>query len=374
MISSFFAPNGFAIDNGILWFVPYSDRLLCGYSIKEKKIICVKVIPEQIPEMALVRNVFVSEGKVYLIPSIIGHIYIYDIEKNKFESIPIEVKKDEMNFYAAYVYKDDIFIFPAKNVFVLKVNIKNNSIEKIKIIEESLEDKNQDSYFAFSSCNICNKIILLKRKSKSICVFDMEKLQFEYKEIEQASGYYGTATCISDSEIALTDNDGNIIVYNLISGTTKKNINAIDEFEAKLFDSSFPCFASTIYNKGKIYMFPATGNMILEMDTREEIIKKSLWKKYISSTSENYNVQMFSEIKMYNDSGYGFYVKKGILVKIDFENHAIIELPLEFDDSCIATLEQYAICEFKNHSIREGKTVIGNIYNLIDYIVEERKI
>ena len=372
MIGSFFAPNGFDIDNEILWFVPYSDRLLCGYSIREKKIVCVKIIPEEIENPALIRNVLISENRVYLVPSIINHIYVYDIKKNKFESILIEINNNQMNFYAAHIYKDNLFVFPAKNIFVLKINLKNYSVDKIKILDENVENKEQDSYFAFSNCRKFNNIILLKKTTKCICIFDMETMSFEYREIEESEGYYGTVTSISDDEIALTDNYGNITVYDLINDNKEKIINNVQDFNSKEVNSSLPCFSTVIYRNTTLYMFPATGNMILEMDIRKKIIRKSMWVKYISSEINNQNVQMFSEIKIYKDNGYGFLVKRGILVKIEFEKHTITELPLQFDDLCKITLKQYARCELERHSIVEGKTIVGNIRNLIEYLIEER--
>lgn len=372
MIGSFFAPNGFDIDNGILWFVPYSDRLLCGYSIREKKITCVKIIPEEIENPALIRNVLVSENKVYLIPSIINHIHVYDIGKDKFESVLIEINNNQMNFYAAHIYKDNLFIFPAKNIFILKIDLKNYNVEKIKILDENVEDKDQDLYFTFSNCRKSNNIILLRKTAKSICIFDMETMCFEYREIEKSEGYYGTVTSISDDEIALTDDCGNITVYNLNNNNVENIMNDVQDFNSKEFYSSLPCFSTVIYHNTALYMFPATGNMILEMDMDKKIIRKSMWIKHISSEFNNQDVQMFSEIKIYKDNGYGFLIKKGILTKVEFDKHTIIELPLQFDGLCTMILKQYARCELEKHPIREGKTIIGNIQNLIDYLIEER--
>ena len=125
MKKNIWAHESFDINEDIIWLVPYYLDLLCGYSLKERKIVFAKVFSDFCGEEDRYLNVKYVDGNLVIIPSYGDCIYVYNIRNDK--TVSYSVKKcSAAKFFQCLADKKNVYVFPFEAESYIHIILKKD--------------------------------------------------------------------------------------------------------------------------------------------------------------------------------------------------------------------------------------------------------
>lgn len=209
----------------------------------------------------------VSVGqKLIFVPFRSEYIVTYDIKMNKFISIPLDLKKkSDLYFFGACVYKQYVYMFPAKAECIIRYDTQKNVIKCLDVLNVISDEIPKDS-----SCFVLQYVLLDEKvyfpfaNLNAVAVFDLRNEKIEIFRLEIEGGcsticYQGEVFYMSSSKMpkiySWNKENGQLVVYDMFPKEFNKNNDCF----------SYLFAYSQVIGK-KVFYFPMSGNMILSFD------------------------------------------------------------------------------------------------------------
>lgn len=143
---------GSLIDGDVLWYVNYRGALLCCYSLKEKKMKKVEVIPYKGKRSWLLySNVIKAGSKLILVPANAFAVCLYDMETEAFEKLYLNIPADSVNTYCgAAVWKEYVYLFPYHYRYIMKLNLAKKQAEYVCDLQGMVRTEPDHSDFQYT--------------------------------------------------------------------------------------------------------------------------------------------------------------------------------------------------------------------------------
>lgn len=363
-------------QNKNVWFTTYWGSFLICYSLEQKKIIRLEVLPYKGNRTEqLYSNLIVAGDTVVLVPNNAFEICLYHIKDRTFDMIPVPLPADSVNaFCACAQWNGYIYIFPYHCPFLLKLELKQKRVSMVK----DLGEKQNAVKFRASHCIIRDNVYLLSADSNRVFRFDMHTEKIHTYDTGSRKDRFCTISCTDDNRFVLTDSDGNVTVWDTgeEQGITYKN--KISEF--KSFEGGDAFADSVLYNQD-VWLFPDRSDMILKFSLidgslSETVVDKNIMEKSGDSEAGSVNGPDFAKFSLLTQQDhciYGFYLRKGSFFKYNIKNgrcdSCLIEIKLSDKESgeCMRDMLQNGMITESVQSYRSLNTFLdlvksGSVY------------
>lgn len=307
---------GSVIDGDELWFVNYRGPLLCCYSLKEKKMKKVEVIPYRGKRSQLLySNVLKIGSRLILIPANAFHVCFYDVETGTFENRYLNIPADSFNiFCGAAVWKDSVYFFPYHYRYIVKLNLQEKQAECVCDLQEFVRMEPDRAAFQYNYVQKGRAVFFLSAVENKILCFDMDAETVMAKEVGEADAVFSALSLMEDGRFAAIDQKGRIYI---ISEDLAGWEICDSETEAGLYremKGSAKPYADCICKGNKVFFFPTDADMLLEYRVDEKAVRRIAIDGEEETDYQEAkwagNIR-FSLLNLWNDWICGFYTKTG---------------------------------------------------------------
>ncbi len=307
---------GSALDGDVLWYVNYRGTLLCCYSVKEKKMKKVEVIPYKGKRSQLLySNVLKTGNWLILIPANAFEVCLYDVETGAFKKLYLNIPTDSFNtFCGAAVWNDYVYLFPYNYRYIVKLNLKEKQTEQVCDVQGLVRTELDRMIFQYACVQKEQTVFFLSAVENKILCFDMDAESVMVKEVGEADAVFSTLTLMDDGRFVSIDQRGRIYIISedLISWEICDCATEIG-LDKEMEGNTKP-YADCICMDNKIFFFPTAIDALLEY----QIDKKSVRRIAIHEEEKtDYQEAMWAEnirfslLHIWNNQICGFYTKTG---------------------------------------------------------------
>lgn len=299
---------GSLIDGDVLWYVNYRGTLLCCYSLKEKKMKKVEVIPYKGKRSQLLySNVMKSGSKLILVPANAFEVCLYDVETGTFEKLYLDMPADSVNAYCGVaVWKEYVYLFPYNYRYIMKLNLVKKQAEYVCDLQGMVRMEPDQMVFQYTCVQKEQTVFFLSAVENKILCFDMDAETVVVKEVGEADAVFSTLTLLEDGRFASIDQKGRIYIL-------AEDLESWEVCDSEAGGNA-ASYVDSICVNHKVFFFPADTGALLEY----RIDKKSVRCIGIDEEEEtDYQEAMwagnikFSLLHLWNDQICGFYTKTG---------------------------------------------------------------
>jgi len=184
-------------EDGYAWFVSRASlayNYLSRMNLETGKVELYRELPGEFKNPAKGNAYFgISKigNKVLLAPVWCSDIYIYDVNTEQGIKIPLRESDIAANFAKVHAYKDKFVLQPCNYSSVVLVDASVGHCEYYDIPNVVNRREEADVLFGINSCIVEQKIYIPCRYKNSLIIFDLEKKEFEEKEIDGVTcGFY----------------------------------------------------------------------------------------------------------------------------------------------------------------------------------------
>lgn len=191
-----------------LYFVPRECPVLCCWDFVSEDFVVLSTIPEEKGTVdRLFNGMCVLNGKLFLAPYNAEKVWIYEIKSNSWSSLLLDGccdSKTNAKFVGCYGCKDYIYLFGYECKNVVRINLNDESVEKVLINGK----ESNGSFWGQSFCVIDSTLYVANLKEYGICAVDLEKGSGEYiKKSESDCAFCGI--CINGNKMYAMPYSGN---------------------------------------------------------------------------------------------------------------------------------------------------------------------
>ncbi len=264
----------FVVDDDCLWLVPYWYNFLCKYNMRTEEIELIEKIPVENTSEALYSNLLMMDTSIILIPTNATKVCIYDTLKKEFTVIDVVDQDGKANRFFPYgVWGDCIYMFSLFSSTVIKFQVSLKKIDYISMDCGTMGMRQGDVLFQTQSYFEQERVYIPFWRSNRVLKFDMEKEVCTVLEIGEDDEYYLSVGRGNENELYLLNQDGNVVIYNELSGKTERLINKLNGVYNYKFFKEYACFASCVSYEGEVYFFP--GSKVIKVNCRTHEIREA---------------------------------------------------------------------------------------------------
>lgn len=307
---------GSLLDKDTIWYVNYRGVLLCAYSLAERKMKKVEVIPYSGRRSQLLySNVLKAGDTLILVPANALDMCLYDMETERFEKVPLHVPVDSSNlFCGGIVWKGHVYLIPYEYPYIVKVNLSTKRAEKVCRVQESVSAEPGEAAFQYNYVQNGQRVFFLSALENKIFCFDMDTESVEAKEVGETGAVLSALSLTGDGGLAAIDQQGSIYIIS-------EDLANWEVYDAGIkTDSPLKSYADAICADGSVFFFPAHADTLLEYrsdqkrvsriefeDNERNDYKESMWSGGIK----------FSLLHEWKGLFCGFYTETGKLFMFD---------------------------------------------------------
>lgn len=211
------------------------------------------------------------ENKIYFIPRTGNYISIYNLMDGRIEGIKIPsiekknvIYRDDFKFTHAYIYNKSLWLIPAMYSGIIKMDLKNNSMD---IIDKWIPQ--EGFFFRKSYIYIGNVLYIASRNNNVILQFDFQSEEGKIIRLGDYKGFI-SAVKVNESIFLAPKTDRTVVEWKYKNNVIKEHNNFPKNFSAK------STLFSKIYQfKDKVYLIAGAANMSLEFSLFDGSIKES---------------------------------------------------------------------------------------------------
>lgn len=386
--------NGICCE-GKIWFADRKFNELYYYDIKQKHTEFVCDFPDEKMEERLFGALVKNHHFLYLIPFAADKMY--KVNMKTYESVPIEIKKPDLQKYSAYLekvkfssaysYKESIFLIGCSYPAIIEYNCVTDEMiyydEWITEIEKYIHYSEAALFRKAEKVEKCLYIPFCR--GNAVLIFNMETREFTVRKVGDESCRYASA-CYDGTDFWLLPRAAGAVV--------KWNETSNCYTEISLWDKQFEgnmlyAYGDIVCFQDKVFLIPLNAEQMFIIDKETNAVKKCSYSEKRMSVIESENEE--DCIRIFVDAESGFLEMdthmQTRMVEIDFpENMAVIhrkKLSIfnlmkakETGNYCLVkeeyknALEDFAsdIGKLNEHDLEKRKKDIsigGKIYNII---------
>ena len=350
-----FSAYGFVIDDDSVWFVPYYYNYLCRYSLKDDRCLLCKRIPEDVELVLSFANLLKYNNQIILIPDNANTIFIYDIDKDEFDSIELDTQVHGVidKYYGYALKKNILYMFGAALDDIIKIDLCNKSVQHLGSWKKDFHGETRILYFQLDYLRNDNYVYLLSKNSNEILRLNLDGDTFETISIRYATESVFSTICKISEGFFLTDEKGNGYIFDenfeLQRKIEKSKEYAIQSIKGRYF----ACFMDSVYNDNHVMAFPGSCDSVVEFDLNNLMVSASM--PFDSAPqNEKWSGVELSMIQQIGKKIYGFRPSNMSFFTMNIERRDIVyhyfELQLTYQDK---------IYELKKDA-RQGIIIEGN--------------
>ncbi len=307
---------GSEIDEDVLWYVNYRGTLLCCFSLKEKKMTKVEVIPYRGKRSQLLySNVLKIGSKLILIPANAFEVCLYDVETGVFEKMYLNMSADSFNtFCGATVWNDCVYFFPYNYRYIVKLNLKEKQVEWVCDLQGIVRMESDRVAFQYNCVQNEQAVFFLSAEENKILCFDMDAESVIAKAVGETDSIFSVLTLMEDGRFAAIDQKGRIYIISEDLESWEICDSETETGLCRKMEGNTKPYADCICIDNKVFFFPADADALLEY----RIDKKSVRCIAIDEEEEtDYQEAMWAEnikfslVHVWNNRICGFYTKTG---------------------------------------------------------------
>lgn len=278
-------------DNG------YKNFVLWNYSGSDKVCRAIKLLHANDRTSFPYICLYEDNGMIYLPPHNSNELFIYDIGKESFEHVAIDIPglkgEYEPKLYTGIIdYNGYLFFVGTQRSAIIKMN------KKTRIFEICMADNYHANSNLFilnkrgTACSVGNKIYLPIDSDDMICIYDMDTDKYIYKQIGDHHNRFNTII-FADDAFWLTGSKNEIIMWKENTEEVKKFDSFPREFsnDKKSGDNCVFSRVSLFYDK--LYYAPLNANMVMAFDL--ETGSTSQIGDYIKPGNKCYTIKQLND-------------------------------------------------------------------------------
>lgn len=307
---------GSIIDENEIWYVNYRGTLLCCYSLIEKRMKKVEVIPYRgTRSEALYSNIIKKDSTLVLIPANAYEVCLYDMDTGTFEKLPLNLPSASFNtFCGGAVWKDSIYFFPRNYRYIVKLNLKGKHAGRVCDLQSIVRMEPDREAFQYNSVQNGHAVFFLSALENKILCFDMDAERVIAKAVGEADAVFSALSLMKDGRFAAIDQKGRIYI---ISG----DLESWETYDRKIGSSlsggteeNAKSYADCICMDHSVFFFPANADALLKYRVDEKSVEcitideedksdysEAIWARNIK----------FSLLHIWNNRICGFYTRTG---------------------------------------------------------------
>lgn len=261
------------IDTDI-WFAAGNYNGLYKFDTTNKKLKRIATFPcESIIKDWAFRKVRLWKEQLVFMPAYADAVYLYDIENAAFDKIDFLEEKEliecqaKCKFQCFEIYGDWLYLIGCEYRGIIKVNLTNHQVKKIKNIPEEILAKAEMGQACFGSEVVVenNIIYIACVSSNKILMLDMSDDSFNVIEVGSNRNKYNGICKIENSYYLKTYNSDNIVRWQLENG----NCTEIAlKFDVHFFDRKL------CHTQNYIWVFSYISNEIFRINKNNYKISK----------------------------------------------------------------------------------------------------
>lgn len=267
------------IDEENIWFTDFDYNALYKINKKNKCVELIGIFPEEkIIQRSLYTSMVIYENKIYFTPYSAREIGVYDIEKNIFEKIKIDLphKNNYLEwkngkFLKSIVLKDKIYFIPYYYPGILCYEVKTGKFFCFDDWVDVIERKRASKWGYFIDVEVVgNRLILPCACSDAVVIFDSStgnsKVIFTLPTNYQCK-YCGIFNI--SNLFYLISADGTIYKRKL-----DKEQEEIIQIKLPVSEIDEIAFYPVQYMDGYIYMFPYKKNKGIKINVKTDFVEE----------------------------------------------------------------------------------------------------
>lgn len=217
------------------------------------------------------------ENKIYIVPYDADCIWVYDIYKKKFHSIPItqtsDGKLNKTRYLTCFGYEGKLYIFGEGNSVVLYLDVRNETVRELSNCHDEFKKLYGYEAGVYTYKNVCiveNCFWVPMSCDNILLQYDMQKDKCYFWNVGLRKMQYVTIN-FDGKYFWLTGNQRVIVRW-------EKESDSVKEFEA--FPTGFECsndragwkdlFLCGLLLKDQLYYAPLSSNMLIKFDTKKD--------------------------------------------------------------------------------------------------------
>lgn len=326
----------FFVDHERVWFVPYWYNLLCCFNLNTKQLEIVEKIPEENNCEGLYINLVKIGDEIILIPNSTAKLCVYNVIQKEFLVIEIlEKGRKSERFFSYDICEDNLYLFPTYYPAIVKLNIRS---KKIEYIENWYHDSNlnkDEMIFRMQKDSVDHVTYLLFAGSNRIFKFDEKNEKYFIIEVGDKGDSYSTICKVQTGEIYLTNQDGDIVIFNENSRKTIKIKNAVKNFCKTRFLEKLVCFMSSVEYGDYVYFFPGQANKVIRINKHGHQIEEADFCNVLHDGGKknlNWQGTMYSMIHKNKQYIYVMNILNRSFLKIDLNDKEVESFYISIED------------------------------------------
>lgn len=359
----------FAIDGACIWFVPFWYNLLCCYNVRDGKIETMMELPEANHLWALYNKIVKVDSRIILIPNNATKLCIYDTAIQNWKTFEIEESKGQQDLFCAYgIWNEVLYLFPQSYPYIVKLDLSTYKLEHMKMREGKGVQK--------ESCTVASKIYFLPRHTNHVLIYDMDDHSIIEKEVGDSKDEYFTICNVKPNQFYLSNQNGDIIVWDEVSGEITKHNNSIEDFAVDNGKVSYyGVLNNSVFDEKYVYFVPGAANKALKIDRETNEIEEMYLDNNLHNVKKELyaNIPMYSKVKFRDGQMYGFDMGDKKFFYIDCEKQQRYEYTIEMDDTWKDKADEWYDVHGKYTNICRGEygTYYLHLYQMLRKITRE---
>ena len=298
----------FAIDENMVWFVPYYSSVLCGFDLDKREIVKVKMLDGEGDRRDGYLNVLKVGNYIVLIPSYGEKFIIYHIvDENTYTYTPSESSTGK--YFQAVVVGAKIVVLPIGAESVVEITIDGDEEPRFKEIPTKVNGFVGSALFG-------EKIYCVKRDDG---LYEYES-NGTFTKVKMVDGKVFTdIACVNNNEMFVLDAEGDIYIY---SGK--------DKTFTQWLSLDYSCHSMAVSNN-RMFVFPEKDATFIDAISIETG-KRSRQELDIEMPMQEWNLHFFSKAVFSRGKVFAMSPKIQSLVEIDSVTNAVSLYYMEFPE------------------------------------------
>lgn len=258
-------------DNDKFWCVSrvYSGIYVINLNTFEAEYVCDLPEHNSVDRIAY-NQILKHENKLYCIPFMAQQVAIVDLETYKVSTIKLENEsmKHAFRVNKGIIFDEWILLCPGGGRCFYRINLHTGRVDS-----NSFWTNEEERLYAIDCCSDNNSVYVTLAYRDTIVKVDVRNFSFELIDIYNNETGYSSILFHNNSLWIAPFKKGNLVEFNPL----EKTIISRKEFPINFKREEFQSFISMIGDDLHIYIIPLYGNMFLDIDMQEGIIKPELF-------------------------------------------------------------------------------------------------
>lgn len=322
-----------------LWYTNYWGTQLCCFSLTEKKIKRIELIPYEGKRSALLYSniVALKDDRLLLIPSSAYDVCIYNMADRTFQQIPLGVDEEAYSIFCGGVeWQNYVYLIPYNFRYIMRVDAQKGVLEKVCDLEEVADLSPKPTAFQYNYCVYDNRVFFLSAQENKVLAFNLDEQKVTTLSVGESDTIFTAIECVKGKYLVLIDQMGTLYHIEMDLSKWDRKEHLIEGYALKRNGHIVKSYADCKWINERLIFFPAHANKVLEyvpdMD-KLNVIDFMPDRELVFDDILGAHSIKFSMVREYKGKLYGFYVKTRQIFEYDpmEQRFALYDTEIELD-------------------------------------------